>query len=63
MEKDIKQLGIGEQVRIKRLMERKSQQEVAKELNINRTYLSLYELGRLSVTDKHKETLIAFING
>lgn len=60
---DINNLSIGEQLRMKRLLQRKSQREVAKELNINRTYFSLYELGRLDVTAEHREKIHSYING
>lgn len=62
MKLDISHLSIGEQLRIKRLIERKSQTDISAELNISRSYISLYEKGRLSVSNKHKETILSYIN-
>lgn len=62
MEMDFTKLSIGEQLRMKRLSQRKSQSDIAKELGINRTYISFYELGRLTVTAEHKEKLNSYIN-
>lgn len=62
MEMDMQQLAIGEQLRMKRLFEHKSQTDIGAELAINRSYLSLYELGRLSITAEHREKILEYIN-
>lgn len=61
MSNDIKQ-ELMDQVRIKRVTERKNQAQLSAELGISRTYLSLYETGRLSVSDNHKAILNDYLN-
>lgn len=62
MKLDITHLSIGEQLRMKRLFERKSQTDISKELNINRSYISLYELGRMNIPAEHEKAIISYIN-
>jgi len=55
-------LSLGEQVRMKRTAERKSQRQLAADLKITQSYLSLYELGRLTMTAEHKAVLQDYLN-
>ena len=59
---DTSKLRLGEQVRVKRVLEKKTQKQLARETGVAQQYLSMYEMGRLSFSEEHKQKLTEYVN-
>lgn len=55
-------LSIGRQLRLKRVLEGKTQDELSKELNIPQSTLSKYETEERSLQGKHYQIVFDFLN-
>lgn len=58
---DTSKLPLGDQVRLQRVFEKKTQTQLAAELGMGQQYLSLYETGRLTPNVEHYKKLTDYV--